>query len=114
MGGHSVQCTTYRDPALPLLTGVEALGEWLVHLFHIDTSTYIKFLCHVIISSIICPEEPQEDCLDIWDEYPGGRQVPILAVLGKQGEVLGHAIHKYKELPHNRNGIISVRMKLGA
>lgn len=40
--------------------------------------------------------------------------VGILAVLGKQGEVLGHAIHKYKELPHIRNGIVSVRMKLGA
>ena len=37
----------------------------------------------------------------------------ILAVLGKQGEVMGHTIHRYKELPHVRNGIVSVRMKLG-
>ena len=38
----------------------------------------------------------------------------ILEVLGKQGEVLGHTIHRYKELPHVRNSIVSVRMKLGA
>ena len=38
----------------------------------------------------------------------------ILAVLGKQGEVIGRTIHKYRELPHIWNGIVSVRMKLGA
>ena len=38
----------------------------------------------------------------------------ILAVLDKQEEVMGHTIHRYKELPHVRNGMVSVRMKLGS
>ena len=38
----------------------------------------------------------------------------ILEVLARQGEVLGYTVHKYRELPHVRNGIVSVRMKLKA
>ena len=38
----------------------------------------------------------------------------ILEVLARQGEVLGYTVHKYRELPHVKNGIVSVRMKLKA
>ena len=38
----------------------------------------------------------------------------ILQLLARQGEVLGYTVHKYPELPHVRNGIVSVWMKLKA
>ena len=50
----------------------------------------------------------------LYNKLEHGNQQRILAVLGKQGEVSGLTIHRYKELPHVRTGILSMKIKIWA